>query len=55
MGARAMQVHGADYARAANQLTTAFAVIETAQAIENLDTFLAEARDVRPSLTRGQH
>ena len=38
---RAMQVHGADYARTANQFITTFAMIETAQAMENLDAILA--------------
>ena len=38
---RAMQVHGADYARTANQFVTSLAMIETAQAMENLDAILA--------------
>lgn len=38
---RAMQVHGGDYARTANQFITTFAMIETAQAMENLDAILA--------------
>ena len=38
---RAMQVHGGDYARTANQFIATFAMIETAQAMENLDAILA--------------
>ena len=38
---RAMQVHGADYARTANQFITTLAMIETAQAMDNLDAILA--------------
>lgn len=38
---RAMQVHGADYARTANGFITTFAMIETAQAMESLDAILA--------------
>lgn len=38
---RAMQVHGADYARTANQFITTFAMIETGQAMDNLDAILA--------------
>jgi len=38
---RAMQVHGGDYARTANQFIITFAMIETAQAMENLDAILA--------------
>ncbi len=38
---RAMQVHGADYARTANQFIATFAMIETAQAMDNLDAILA--------------
>ena len=38
---RAAQVHGADYARAANGFITTFAMIETAEAVANLDDILA--------------
>ena len=38
---RAMAVHGGDYARTANQFIATFAMIETAQAMENLDAILA--------------
>ena len=38
---RAAQVHGADYARKANGFVTTFAMIETAEAVENLDAILA--------------
>ncbi len=38
---RAAQVHGADYARTANDFITTFAMIETAEAIENLDAILS--------------
>ena len=38
---RAVGVHGADYAQAANGFVTAFAMIETAEALENLDAILA--------------
>ena len=37
---RAAQVHGADYARTANDFVTTFAMIETAEAMENLDAVL---------------
>ena len=37
---RAMQVHGADYARTANGFVMAFAMIETVEAMENLDAIL---------------
>lgn len=37
---RAMQVHGADYARNANDFIMAFAMIETAEAVANLDAIL---------------
>ena len=37
---RAMQVHGGDYARTANQFIATFAMIETAQAMDNLDAIL---------------
>ncbi len=38
---RAIQVHGSDYARTANEFITSFAMIETAQAMDNLDAILA--------------
>lgn len=38
---RAAQVHGADYASAANEFVTTFAMIETAEAMDNLDAILA--------------
>ena len=38
---RAAAVHGADYARAANDFVAAFAMIETAEAMGNLDAILA--------------
>lgn len=38
---RAVQVHGAGYARTANDFVLALAMIETAEAIENLDEILA--------------
>lgn len=38
---RASLVHGADYARAANGFVTTFAMIETAEAMGNLDAILA--------------
>ena len=37
---RAVQVHGANYARIANDFVTTFAMIETAEAMENLDAIL---------------
>ncbi len=40
---RAASVHGADYARAANGFVTTFAMIETAEAMANLDAILAVA------------
>jgi 4-hydroxy-2-oxoheptanedioate aldolase len=38
---RALYVHGADYAKTANELVTTFAMIETVQAMENLDEILS--------------
>ena len=37
---RAVQVHGADYARTANGFVTTFAMIETGEALGNLDAIL---------------
>lgn len=37
---RALQVHGADYANTARQLVSAIAMIETAEALDNLDAIL---------------
>jgi 4-hydroxy-2-oxoheptanedioate aldolase len=38
---RAQLVHGADYMRRANDMVTGFAMIETKEALENLDAILA--------------
>ena len=40
---RAAQVHGADYGRRANDVITTFAMIETAEAMANLDAILEVA------------